>query len=82
MKVFNERIGQKAHDHIKRHLRASLPQLRNAFNTLKHTYAIEIINMIDAEKFNYPYQLAHQYASKIEDLAIRANEVEDGITSW
>ena len=88
LKVFNERIGQKAHDHIKRHLRASPPQLRNAFNTLKHTYdlshggsdnAIEIINMIDAEKFNYPYQLAHQYASKIEDLAIRANEVEDGI---
>jgi hypothetical protein len=88
LKVFNERIGQKAHDHIKRHLRASPPQLRNAFNTLKHTYdlshggsdnAIEIINMIDAEKFNYPYQLAHQYASKMEDLAIRANEVEDGI---
>jgi hypothetical protein len=58
LKVFNERIGQKAHDHIKRHLRASPPQLRNAFNTLKHTYdlshggsdnAIEIINMIDAE---------------------------------
>jgi len=86
--VFNERIGQKAHDHIKRHLRASPPQLRNAFNTLKHTYdlsdggsdnAIEIIHMIDAEKFNFPFQLAHQYASKIEDLAIRANEVEDDI---
>jgi hypothetical protein len=38
LKVFNERIGQKAHDHIKRHLRASPPQLRNALNTLKHTY--------------------------------------------
>ena len=35
--------------------------------------------MIDAEKFNYPYQLSHQYASKIEDLAIRANEVDDNI---
>ena len=88
LKVFNERIGTKALDHIKRHLRASPPQLRNAFNTLKHTYdlshggsdnAIEIIHMIDAEKFNYPYQLAHQYASKIEDLAIRANEVDDNI---
>jgi len=24
--------------------------------------------MIDAEKINYPYQLAHQYASKIEEV--------------
>ena len=38
LKAFNERIGTKALDHIKRHSRASLPQLRNAFNTLKHTY--------------------------------------------
>jgi hypothetical protein len=55
---------------------------------LKHTYdlchggsdnAIDIIHMIDAEKINYPYQLAHKYSSKIEDLAIRAYEVEDDI---
>jgi hypothetical protein len=69
-KAFNERIGTKALDQNKRYLRASLPQPRNAFNTLKNTYdlshegsdnAIEIFHMIDAEFFYY--QLAHQYAS-------------------
>jgi len=29
-KVFNERIGLEADDYIKRHLRASPPELRNA----------------------------------------------------
>ena len=29
--------------------------------------------------FYYFYQLAHQYASKIENLAIKANEVDDNI---
>ena len=88
LKIFHERIGPKAYDHIKRYLRVSPPQLRNAFNTLKKTYdlshggadnAIEIVRIMDAERFNFPYQLAHQYAAKMEDHAIRANEVENGI---
>jgi DNA polymerase III delta subunit len=37
LKIFHDRIGPKAYDHIKRHLRVSPPQLRNAFNTLKKT---------------------------------------------
>ena len=69
MKVLNERIGTKALDHIKRHLRAFPPQLRNAFNTLKRTYDLS----------HGGSDIAHQYASKIEDLAIRANEVDDNI---
>ena len=34
LKIFHDRIGPKAYDHVKRHLRVSPPQLRNAFNTL------------------------------------------------
>jgi len=89
LKIFHDRIGPKAYDHIKRHLRVSPPQLRNAFNTLKKTYdlshggadnAIEIVRIMDAERFNFPYnQLAHQFATKMEEHAIRANEVENGI---
>jgi hypothetical protein len=81
LKIFYDRIGTKAYDHIKRYL-------RNAFNTLKKTYdlshggadnAIEIVRIMDAERFNFPYQLAHQFATKMEEHAIRANEVENGI---
>jgi len=88
LKVFNKTIGQKGYDHIKRYMRTNPPQLRRAYNTLKNVYhlshggtenAIEILQLLEGEKFNYPYQLAHQYVSKIEDYAIRANEISDGI---
>ena len=38
MKIFHERIGPKAYDHINWYLRILPPQPRNAFNTLKETY--------------------------------------------
>jgi len=41
--------------------------------------AIETVRIMDAERFNFPNQLAHQFATKMEEHAIRANEVENGI---
>ena len=41
--------------------------------------AIEIVRMMDDERFNFSYQLAHQFATKMEEHAIRENEVENGI---
>ena len=41
--------------------------------------AIEIVRILDDERFNFPYQLAHQFATKMEEHAIRANVVENGI---